>query len=133
MTIGDLAKASGVKVVTIRYYEQAGLLPVPSRTAGNYRIYQVEHRQRLRFIRRLRLLGFTLEQVRDLLRLASNRNQACDEVDRMTREHLSQVEEKIRDLRRLASELRRLSRCCKGGGQVAECRIMEALSVSRSD
>ncbi len=128
MTIGDLAKATGVKIVTIRYYEQVGLLPPPPRTEGNYRTYRPEYLQRLRFIRRLRDLGFTLEQVRDLLRLASDRNQACDEVDRMTRDHLTTVEEKIRDLEKLASELRRLSRCCEGGGQIADCRIIEALS-----
>jgi len=128
MTIGDLARATGVKVVTIRYYEQAGLLPVPPRTEGNYRTYKPDHFRRLQFIRRLRDLGFTLEQVRDLIRLASDRNQACDEVDRMTHEHLVTVEEKIRDLQKLASELRQLSQCCKGGGQIAECRIIEALS-----
>jgi Cu(I)-responsive transcriptional regulator len=128
MTIGDLAKATDVKVVTIRYYEQAGLLPVPPRTEGNYRTYKPEHLRRLQFIRRLRDLGFTLEQVRDLLRLASDRNETCDEVDRITHEHLADVQEKIRDLQRLASELSRLSRCCKGGGQIADCRIIEALS-----
>ena len=128
MTIGDLARATGVKVVTIRYYEQAGLLPVPPRTEGNYRTYKPDHFRRLQFIRRLRDLGFTMEQVRDLIRLASDRNQACDEVDRMTHEHLVTVEEKIRDLQKLASELRQLSQCCKGGGQIAECRIIEALS-----
>jgi Cu(I)-responsive transcriptional regulator len=128
MSIGELAQATDVKVVTIRYYEQAGLLPVPLRTQGNYRLYKPEHLRRLQFIRRLRDLGFTLEQVRDLLRLASDKNQACDEVDRMTREHLVTVEAKIRDLQKLASELRRLSQCCQGGGQIAECRIIEALS-----
>ena len=128
MTIGDLAKTTGVKVVTIRYYEQAGLLPIPPRTEGNYRTYRAEHLRRLQFIRRLRDLGFTLEQVRELLRLASNKNQACREVDRITRQHLVTVEEKIRDLQTLASELRRLSKCCEGGGQIADCRIIEALS-----
>jgi Cu(I)-responsive transcriptional regulator len=128
MTIGDLAKETGVKVVTIRYYEQSGLLPIPPRTEGNYRKYRPEHVQRLQFIRRLRDLGFTLGQVRELLQLASDRNQACDQVDRITHQHLVAVQEKIRDLQKLASELRRLSQCCKGGRQIAECRIIEALS-----
>ena len=128
MSIGDLAKSTGVKAVTIRYYEQAGLMPVPARTEGNYRIYTSEHARRLEFIRRLRDLGFTLDQVRDLLRLSSEENQACDEVDRMTHRHLVTIESKIRDLRKLASELRRLSQCCQGGGRIAECRIIEALS-----
>lgn len=128
MTIGDLANATGVKVVTIRYYEQAGLLPVPPRSDGNYRTYKVKDLRLLQFIRRLRDLGFTLAQVRDLLRLASDQSQACDEVDRITCGHLVTVEGKLRALERLASELRRLSRCCKGGRQIAECRIIEALA-----
>ena len=64
LSIGNLAKATGTKVVTIRYYEQIGLLPVPARTEGNYRAYNDEHLRRLRFIRRCRDLGFTLDQVR---------------------------------------------------------------------
>jgi Cu(I)-responsive transcriptional regulator len=128
MSIGELAKATGVKVVTIRYYEQAGLMPTPSRTEGNYRAFNPESVRRLQFIRRLRDLGFSLDEVRDLLRLSSERNQPCDEVDRITHEHLATVEKKLRDLEKLAAELRRLSRCCQGGGRIAECRIIEALS-----
>src|SRR3977135_3847055 len=71
LSIGDVAKATGVKVVTIRYYEQIGLMPAPSRTEGNYRAYSQEHIRGLRFIRRCRDLGFTLDQVRDLLRLST--------------------------------------------------------------
>jgi Cu(I)-responsive transcriptional regulator len=132
MTIGDLARETGVKVVTIRYYEQAGLLPDPPRTEGNYRTYTTGHVRRLQFIRRLRDLGFTLDQVRELLQLASDSKQACDQVDRITHEHLVTVQQKIRDLQKLASELRRLSQGCKGGGKIAECRIIEALSPDRS-
>lgn len=128
MTIGDLSKATGVKIVTIRYYEQVGLMPNPPRTHGNYRAYNAEQVRLLQFIRRLRDLGFALDEVRDLLRLSSEKNQPCDEVDRITHEHLATVEMKLRDLRKLASELRRLSRCCRGGGRIAECQIIEALS-----
>jgi len=128
LSIGDLAKATGAKVVTIRYYEQIGLLQVPSRTEGNYRAYTHEHMRRLRFIRRCRGLGFTLDQVRDLLRLSSQENQACGEVDRITAQHLADIEQKTADLTRLADELRRLSNCCQGKGLIADCRIIEALS-----
>jgi DNA-binding transcriptional MerR regulator len=128
ISIGELAKATGVKVVTIRYYEQVGLMAVPSRTEGNYRAYNTESVRRLQFIRRLRDLGFTLDEVRDLLRLSSEKNRPCDEVDRITHEHLATVEKKLQDLEKLAAELRRLSRCCRGGGRIAECRIIEALS-----
>jgi DNA-binding transcriptional MerR regulator len=128
LTIGKLARETGVKIVTIRYYEQIGLMPVPSRTDGNYRTYSVDHRQRLRFIRRCRDLGFTLDQVRDLLRLSSEKTKACAEVDRIAEQHRRTVEEKLADLTRLASELRRLSAGCRGKGLIADCRIIEALS-----
>ena len=128
LPIGHLAKATGTKVVTIRYYEQIGLLPVPSRTAGNYRTYRTEHMSRLRFIRRCRDLGFTLDQIRDLLRLSSQKEAECAEVDRITALHLAEIENKIADLKRLAKELRRLNNCCQGKGRIADCRIIEALS-----
>ena len=127
-TIGKLAGETGVKVVTIRYYEKIGLMPAAPRTDGNYRIYGLEHRRRLHFIRRCRGLGFTLDQVRDLLRLSSEKTQACAEVDRIAEQHRRTVEEKLADLTRLASELRRLSACCRGKGLIADCRIIEALS-----
>jgi Cu(I)-responsive transcriptional regulator len=129
--IGDLAKSTGTKVVTVRYYEQIGLLPLPSRTAGNYRTYSKEDMRRLRFIRRCRDLGFALDQIRDLLRLSSRKDEECAEVDRITAQHLIEIEQKISDLKRLAEELRRLNNCCQGRGIIADCRIIEALSPSR--
>jgi len=129
--IGDLAKATGTKVVTVRYYEQIGLLPLPSRTARNYRTYSNEHMRRLRFICRCRDLGFTLDQIRDLLRLSSRKDEECAEVDRITAQHLIEIEQKISDLKRLAKELPRLNNRCQGKGIIADCRIIQALSPSR--
>jgi Cu(I)-responsive transcriptional regulator len=126
-SIGDLARETGTKTVTIRYYERVGLLPKPPRTAGNYRAYSAEHMRRLGFIRRCRELGFRLEQVRAMLSLSECKNQDCADVDRIATEHLAEVEDKIVSLSRLADELRRLSTCCEGG-TVGECRIIEALS-----
>ena len=128
LSIGEVAKATGIKVVTLRYYEQLGLVPAPARTAGNYRAYSEKDLRRLRFIRRCRDLGFTLDQVRELLRLSSQKNQECSEVDRITRRHLTDVEAKISDLKRLAKVLRRISSRCRGDGLIADCRIIEALS-----
>lgn len=127
LSIGDLGKATGTKVVTIRYYEQIGLLPVPSRTEGNYRIYTERHLRRLAFIRRCRDLGFTIDEVRGLLRLSSKEGQACAEVDKITAQHLKDIDQKVTDLTRLAEELRRLSASCHGKGTVGDCRILEAL------
>ena len=128
ISIGDLAKGAGTRVVTVRYYEQVGLMPPPSRTAGNYRTYSNEHVLRLRFIRRCRDLGFTLSQVRDLLRLSSQKDEECAEVSRIAARHLIGIEQKISDLKRLARELQRINNSCQGDGPIADCRIIEALS-----
>jgi Cu(I)-responsive transcriptional regulator len=126
LTIGALAKATGTKVETIRWYEQEGILPVPARTRGNYRVYEPAHLERLGFVRRCRDLGFSLDEVRGLLALIDQPDRNCREVDLITAEHLAAVQRKIADLQRLADELRRISRRCPGG-TVAECRIIEAL------
>lgn len=128
MTIGQLAKATGTKVVTVRYYERIGLLPPPERTAGNYRAYRPRHLERLRFIRRCRDLGFSLDDVRELLALSSQEDKPCSEVRAIAAAHLAETEEKIADLTRLAARLARIVGRCKGGGVIADCRIIEALS-----
>jgi Cu(I)-responsive transcriptional regulator len=128
LSIGELAKETGVKVVTIRYYEQIGILSPPARTAANYRAYSRDHAQQLRFIRRCRDLGFSLDQVRDLFQLSAENSPSCAEVCRIADRHLQAIEEKLADLNRLALELRRISASCNGSRPMAECRIMEALA-----
>ena len=128
LSIGELSKQTGVKVVTIRYYEQTEVLPAPARTEGNYRTYSQKHVDRLRFIRRCRDLGFSIEQIGDLLRLSSENTESCSDVCTLAERHLATVEEKLADLQRLASELRRISSSCNGKGPMAECRIIGALS-----
>jgi Cu(I)-responsive transcriptional regulator len=125
--IGELARATGMKVETIRYYERIGLLPSPARTAGNYRAYIRPHLERLSFIRRGRDLGFSLDAVRELLRLSDDRRQPCSEVDQVACTHLAEVESKIADLTLLRDELRQLIEQCRHG-TVADCRIIEALA-----
>lgn len=129
MTIGRLAEATGIRVETVRWYEKVGLLPAPERSPGNYRLYGPEHLRRLSFIRRGRALGFTVEQIRDLLALSDDRNRSCGEVDTIARAHLADVERKLADLTQLAAELREVIDRC-GCGNVADCRIIEALSPS---
>jgi Cu(I)-responsive transcriptional regulator len=126
LSIGDLARAAGTKAETVRYYERIGLLPAPARTSGNYRAYARSHLERLSFIRRARDLGFSLDQVRALLRLADDRSQSCAEVDRIAKLHLTEVERKIADLASLGEELRQLIEKCRHG-TIAECRILDAL------
>ena len=88
-SIGELARTTGTKVETVRYYERIGLLPQPARTGGNYRAYARPHLERLSFIRRGRDLGFSLEEVRELLRLSDDRERPCAEVDHIARAHLA--------------------------------------------
>lgn len=128
LKIGDLARDSDTKVVTIRYYEKIGLLPRPERGAGNYREYRAADLARLRFIRRGRALGFSLDEVRALLALASDTARSCEAVDRMAAVHLADVEQRIADLTRLAEELRRISTSCAGGGTISDCRVIEAIA-----
>ncbi|MCL7942284.1 helix-turn-helix domain-containing protein [Halomonas sp. ATCH28] len=128
MQIGDLARAAGTKVVTIRYYEKIGLLREPERSAGNYRSYSPDALDRLRFIRRCRELGFSLDQIRDLLALSSDTEQSCAEVDEIVAVHLAEVEKKIVDLQALAEQLRSISASCTGGGTISNCRIIDAIS-----
>jgi Cu(I)-responsive transcriptional regulator len=127
LTIGELARRTGTKVETIRYYERIGLLAAPARTAGNYRAYDAAHLNRLSFVRRSRDLGFSLDQVRALLDLSDQRDRSCEAVDAIARDHLADVDRKIADLRALRRELDRMIHLC-GCGTVAECRIIEALS-----
>jgi Cu(I)-responsive transcriptional regulator len=127
LTIGHLAKETGTKVETIRFYEKIGVLPQPERTAGNYRTYDISHLNRLSFIRRARELGFSLDQVRELLVLADDRSQSCAAIDAIANEHRRDVERKIADLQALKAELDSLIDQCSCG-TVAECRIIESLS-----
>ena len=130
MSIGALAKATGTKVETVRWYEQVGLLPAPTRTSGNYRAYDAAHLGRLSFIRRARDLGFSLDQIRALLDIAGQQDRSCEAVDVIAREHLDEVDRKIADLQALRRELDALIGQCRQG-RVAECRIIEALAPTR--
>jgi DNA-binding transcriptional MerR regulator len=129
LSIGALAKATNTKVETIRWYERVGLLPVPPRSAGNYRTYGTADLGRLSFIRRARDLGFSLDQTRALLDLALDREHSCEGVDVIAREHLGEVDRKIADLQALRRELDALIGQCRHG-MIADCRIIEALAPS---
>ena len=127
MAIGELARVTGTKAETIRYYERIGLLPRPSRTAANYRSYGSAELARLSFIRRARALGFSLEQVTALLELADCRERSCEAVDALAQEHLAEIDAKIADLTALRRELADVIGQCRKG-TVAECRILDALA-----
>jgi DNA-binding transcriptional MerR regulator len=127
LSIGDLARLTGTKVNTIRFYEEGGLLPKAERTSSGRRIYRDADTQRLAFIRRSRSLGFPLDAVRELLTLADDTDQPCKAVDRIARAHLAEIDRKIADLSALRSELARVMGSCSHG-TVANCKIIETLA-----
>jgi DNA-binding transcriptional MerR regulator len=126
MKIGELSRATGTNIETVRYYERIGLLPAPDRTAANYRNYGEPHRARLAFVRHSRELGFTIEEIRSLLDLSDHPDRDCMEADRIATRHLDQVETKIAQLEALRDELTRIVGRCRGG-VAADCRVIEAL------
>lgn len=126
LSIGDLARRTGVKVPTIRYYEQIGLLPSPPRTQGGQRRYGEEELKRLRFIRHARELAFDVEDIRQLLALSATPQRSCHEADSIAIRHLGAITERIRQLEALRVELARMVDEC-GHGRICECRIVEVI------
>lgn len=127
MRIGELARATGTKAETIRYYEREGILPAADRTDGNYRDYHEKHVSALTFVRRARGLGFSMAEVRELLALAAHDDQPCEDVNELARRQLAEVERKIADLTQLRGELDRMLRSCEGT-RISECSVVESLT-----
>ncbi|HEX5685800.1 MAG TPA: Cd(II)/Pb(II)-responsive transcriptional regulator [Ideonella sp.] len=127
MRIGELARASGTPIETIRFYEREGLLPAPARTEGNYRIYGSAHAERLSFIRQCRNLDMTLDEVRTLLGFRDSPQSDCGEVNLLLDAHIEHVAERIRELKTLETELRSLRARCKSPHATADCGILQGL------
>lgn len=127
MLIGGIAKATGTKVNTIRFYEEIGLMPEAARTAAGQRTYTESEVKRLSFIRRARKLGFSIDETRSLLGLKATPNESCSKAGDIASRHLRAVEERISQLQALRSELQRVVVACTGG-EVSDCKIIEALS-----
>ena len=130
ISIGALSKRTGVNIETIRYYERIGILPAPPRSRSGHRRYTPDHVKRLRFVKRSRQLGFSLEEIRALLRLVAGGDYTCGEVKGLTEEHLISVRSKIADLRRMERVLRQMVAQCTED-IVPDCPIIEALSGDR--
>ena len=126
LTIGDLARRTGVKVPTIRYYEQIGLLAAAPRTEGGQRRYGEDEFKRLAFIRHARDLAFDVEDIRQFLALTETPQRSCHEADSIALRHLGEIEARIRSLQSLRDELRRMVEEC-GHGRICECRILEVI------
>ena len=127
LSIGTLAKQTGVKVPTIRYYEQAGLLAEPERTSGNQRRYSARDAERLGFIRHARDLGFPIEAVRRLIDLSDRPDRPCHDADRIAGEQLVDVRARIARLKRLEAELERMTSACSADS-ADQCHVLKTLA-----
>ncbi|HWU17188.1 MAG TPA: helix-turn-helix domain-containing protein [Devosia sp.] len=126
-SIGELSRRTGVKVPTIRFYEQIGLMPEPPRTQSNQRRYGKVEADRLSFIRHSRELGFEVEDIRALLAMTAEPQASCHQADSIARSHLSEIDRRIASLQALRDELTRMVDEC-GHGRICDCRIIEALA-----
>lgn len=128
--IGELARESGCKPETVRYYERIGLLPSASRNEGNQRRYDTAAIRRLTFIRHARDFGFSVEAVRELLHMADCPTMRCEEVDMLAKRHLAEVEARLARLTAVRDELQRMVNQC-AGGSIGQCHIIDVLSDHR--
>lgn len=126
-SIGELSRRTDVKVPTIRFYEQIGLLPAPPRTEGAQRRYDASHASRLNFIRHSRELGFEMDAIRELLDMSTQPDRSCGEVDALARRHIAEIDRRISHLTSLRAELQHTVEEC-GRGRICECRVIETLA-----
>jgi DNA-binding transcriptional MerR regulator len=132
LAIGEVARQTGIKVPTIRFYEQIGLLRAPQRSEGNRRCYRDSDVRRLVFIRHARELGFEVGAIRTLLALQDQPEMSCGQIDALVGDHLAAVDSKINRLVALRRELQQILACCTGG-RVAECRVIESIAKCEAD
>lgn len=127
-SIGELSRRTNVKVPTIRYYEESGLLDAPERTEGNQRRYDAAGLERLSFIKHARDLGFSIEAIAALIELQGHPDRSCAEANDIATAQLSDVRAKIKRLRTLEKELSRISRGCDGEGVSGDCYVLASLA-----
>jgi Zn(II)-responsive transcriptional regulator len=133
LTIGKLARQANVGVETLRYYERRGLIEPQRRTDAGYRLYSDDARRRLQFIRRAQTLGFSLDEVAELLSLSAQPAASAAEVKRLARAKIDDIEARIRDLKHMKSALSALEGQCPGhAGTTADCPILAALNRDAS-
>lgn len=127
LTIGHLAKETGINLETVRYYERRGLLPSPPRNVSGYRLYSPDAARRLRFIQRAKELGFSLREIKELLSLRVSPRSSRAEVRLRAEAKIADIQTKIRSLESIQKTLRKLTKACGACGPVSECPILESL------
>ena len=131
MNIGQLARLAGVPIDTVRYYERQRLLPTARRSAGGYRVFGESDLTRLQFIRRAKTLGFSLDEIADLLGFSDQRGQDMAQIRESAVNKLTDIEQRIGELQRMHSALKHLVDACPGHGDQERCPILTALTDAR--
>src|SRR5262249_53758730 len=131
LTIGKLARQAGVSVQTIRYYERRGLILEPPRSSSGYRLYDTGAIKRLAFVRKAQLLGFSLDEVDELLSLRTRPGTSCADIRQRAHQKSNTVDQKISELTRMRGALSTLAARCRGRGPTSECPILEAFEAHR--
>lgn len=127
LTIGHLAQEVGINLETVRYYERRGLLPKPPRSASGYRLFPPEAARRLRFIRRVQELGFSLGEIRELLSLRVSPGKTSQDIRKRAEAKITDIQSKIKSLEAMEKTLRKLTKSCAGCGPISDCSILESL------
>lgn len=133
LAIGEVASRAGVSIDTIRYYEREKLLPPPRRRPSGYRDYDGIAIDRLKFIQRAKMLGFTLDDIRDLLALSLDHERGVSGVKQRAEIRLQKLERRISELQQMCGGLKRLIQACPGRGELAACPILHALTEDPSN
>lgn len=127
LTVGKLAKAAGINIETIRYYERRGLIAEPERSLSGYRHYPDSVLTRMRFIRHAKDMGFTLQEIKELLDLCVDPNSPCIEVKKRAESKIAEIEEKIEHLKNMKKSLSNIASQCSGGSAISDCTIVKTL------
>lgn len=131
LTIGTVAKRSGIGIETVRFYERQGLIKDPPRSGAGYRMYPEETVARIQFTRRAKDLGFSLREIKELLSLSVSPGTTCQDIKNRAQAKLTDIEEKIQTLQRMKNALKKVSAACHGEGSVSDCPILEALEKGK--
>jgi MerR family mercuric resistance operon transcriptional regulator len=129
--IGEMSRQTTVNIETIRYFEKIGMMPAPERSEGGNRQYSTDHLQRLFFIHRCRQIGFNQSEIKALLSMVDNKGVTCAEVHSITTEHIADIQQKIRDLRKLEKVLTQMTNECSRG-DIPDCPIIETLFAAQA-
>ena len=132
MKIGEVAKAAGVGIDAVRFYEREGLLPEPARRPSGYREYSPDAVTDLSFIKRAKELGFSLKEISELLLINRAPNATARDVKKLAEEKLADLEDKIRSLQRMKRALRKVAESCPGRGSTSDCSILSSLTEDRT-